>query len=371
VSTVVVEGLSKTYGSRRKPVTAVQSLDLTVEEGERLVLLGPSGCGKTTLLRCLAGLERPTTGRIELGGTTVFDASSRTSAPPNHRDIGMVFQGFALWPHLTVAKNVAYPLVARRMKDAVQAGRVDEVLDAVHCLELRDRYPGQLSGGQQQRVALARALASKPALLLLDEPLSNLDALLRADLRLWLREVHRELGYTGIYVTHDQLEAFQLGTRVAVMQAGRLEQVGRPADVYARPSTAEIANFLGIRNRLALTPDGSGWATAAGPIRGSLARNGGLDGSKVEAFLRPEDVRLVATEGRADLASSNGTLSFGPGVVSDVLLAGSQVEYIIDFGGVDVLASGPRDDVSHRSGDEVFVCAESTSVLLYADGRLA
>ncbi|WP_257015933.1 ABC transporter ATP-binding protein [Rhodococcus sp. ACS1] len=245
---VRVSGLRKTFHRRREAVHALKALDLEVARGELLVLLGPSGCGKTTFLRCLVGMERPTQGTISLEGDPVVDAECGLFAPPNRRNVGMVFQNYALWPHMKVRDNVAYPLKARKLKDALSEGRVDEVLQVVQCSHLADRYPPELSGGQQQRVSLARALAAKPALLLLDEPLSNLDALLRIDLRAQLRELHRTLGFTGVYVTHDQEEALALGTRVAVMNEGEIVQIGPPRDVYRRPATEKVADFLGARN---------------------------------------------------------------------------------------------------------------------------
>ncbi|PBC39660.1 ABC transporter ATP-binding protein [Rhodococcus sp. ACS1] len=240
--------MRKTFHRRREAVHALKALDLEVARGELLVLLGPSGCGKTTFLRCLVGMERPTQGTISLEGDPVVDAECGLFAPPNRRNVGMVFQNYALWPHMKVRDNVAYPLKARKLKDALSEGRVDEVLQVVQCSHLADRYPPELSGGQQQRVSLARALAAKPALLLLDEPLSNLDALLRIDLRAQLRELHRTLGFTGVYVTHDQEEALALGTRVAVMNEGEIVQIGPPRDVYRRPATEKVADFLGARN---------------------------------------------------------------------------------------------------------------------------
>lgn len=265
---VSVQGVSKSFGRAAKRVSVLRDVNLEVAPGELLVLLGPSGCGKTTLLRSLVGLERPDAGRISLRGTCVVDAADGIFAPPNKRDVGMVFQNYALWPHMTVAKNVAYPLASRREGSAATSARVEEVLDIVQCGHLSDRYPPELSGGQQQRVSLARALAPSPALLLLDEPLSNLDALLRVELRAQLRLLHRELLFTAVHVTHDQEEAIALGTRVAVMNAGRIEQIGPPVQVYDAPATEYVADFLGARNRLDLTAAEGGTAIAGRPVAG-------------------------------------------------------------------------------------------------------
>lgn len=197
-----IEQLVKSFPGKER-VLAIDHVDISVEQGELLVLLGPSGCGKTTMLRCVARLEEAQEGSITLEGTLVFDARRRLNLPTYRRDNGMVFQNYSLWPHMTVQKNVAFPLRARGVATALRGKRVREVLEIVQCAHLADRLPAMLSGGQQQRIALARALASKPAVMLLDEPLSNLDALLRVDLRAHLRAIHRELRSTGIYVTHD------------------------------------------------------------------------------------------------------------------------------------------------------------------------
>ncbi len=249
MSRVTVEGLHKRFDGK-PPALAVDSLDLEIGEGEFLALLGPSGCGKTTTLRCVAGLERPDGGRITIGDTPVFDAGRRVNVPPDRRRIGMVFQSYALWPHMTVRRNIAYPLKATRQKDALRGGRVEEVARMVECEELLDRLPAQLSGGQQQRVALARALVANPKLILFDEPLSNLDARLRDQMRTELHRIHRSRPFTAIYVTHDQAEALALGQRIAIMRAGGLEQLGTPEEIFERPASEYVAAFIGMSNRL-------------------------------------------------------------------------------------------------------------------------
>ena len=240
MSSVVLEGVRKQYGA----AVAVDDLSLRVEEGEFVTLLGPSGCGKTTTLRMVAGFIDPTTGRIAIGGRDV------TQLPPHKRNTGMVFQNYALFPHMTVAANVAFGLEMRRVARSEIAGRVKQALDRVRLAQYADRYPRQMSGGQQQRVALARALVIAPDVLLLDEPLSNLDAKLRGEMRSEIRELQRQLGLTAILVTHDQEEAFAVADRMMIMNAGRVEQTGRPAEVFEEPSSRFVADFIGVANLL-------------------------------------------------------------------------------------------------------------------------
>lgn len=227
-------------------VVAVDEVSLAVPGGKILALLGPSGCGKTSLLNAVAGLLRPAGGAIGVGDTTYFDAARKVVLPPERRELGMVFQSYSLWPHLTVFDNVAYPLRRRTRPAKVElSARVAAALELVRCANLVDRLPGQLSGGQQQRIALARALVSQPPLVLFDEPLSNLDARLRAELRVDVRRLHDDIGFTGLYVTHDQSEAFAVGDLVAVMRDGRLAQFGEPSEVFRSPNSSWVAGFLG------------------------------------------------------------------------------------------------------------------------------
>ena len=235
---ITIRGVVKRFGA----VTAVDRVDLAVEDGELFTLLGPSGCGKTTLLRLLAGFYQPDAGEIR------FDDRVVNGLPPYERNIGMVFQNYALWPHMTVADNVAYGLKLRKLGAAEMAARLAEGLRKVNLAGFESRYPGQLSGGQQQRVALARALVLNPDILLLDEPLSNLDAKIRVQVRAEIRKLQQELGITTIYVTHDQEEALSLSDRVAVMNDGRVLQVGAPKDLYERPRTRFVADFVGTNN---------------------------------------------------------------------------------------------------------------------------
>jgi iron(III) transport system ATP-binding protein len=236
--------LTKRYG----PLTVVNTIDLTVERGSLVCLLGPSGCGKTTTLRLIAGFVAPDDGEIRVGGRTVSSAAS--TEPPERRRMSMIFQSYALWPHMTVRENVSYGLALRKLSKTEIVQRVDRILGVTQLQALADRYPSELSGGQQQRVSLARALVVEPETLLLDEPLSNLDANLREEMRFEIRRLHDEFRYTAVYVTHDQAEAMTTADLIVVMNQGRIEQAGTPQDVYEHPQTEFVARFLGGTNIL-------------------------------------------------------------------------------------------------------------------------
>jgi len=243
---VVVSQLHKEFAGN----TVLHEIDLNIKDGEFFTLLGPSGCGKSTTLACLAGLEKPSSGTISVGDAVFFDGKAKTFVPPEARNLGMVFQSYALWPHMTLSQNLAMPLNIRKVPKAEQQTLIYDALDKVGMAHLMKRYPHQLSGGQQQRIALARALVYSPRVLLLDEPLSNLDAKLREQARVWLKRLQSDLGITTIYVTHDQEEALAMSDRIAVMSAGHVMQVGAPEDIYERPATAEVAAFIGRSNFL-------------------------------------------------------------------------------------------------------------------------
>jgi iron(III) transport system ATP-binding protein len=282
---VRIENLSKHYG----PTVALKSLDLDIAPGEWVTLLGPSGCGKTTTLRMIGGFAAPTTGRIAIGERVVSDAERRTMIPIERRQLGMVFQAYAVWPHMDVLANVAYPLKVRRVARKEWEKRALEALAQVHMEDLARRYPHELSGGQQQRVALARALVSQPDVLLLDEPLSALDARLRVELRTLLATLHKETGLTVIFVTHDQDEAITLSDRIVVMNEGEVRQVGTPREVYHQPADEFVARFIGSGSVLPVT------------IRNhqvflggeAIGQTEGEDGATA-ILVRPERVRMHA-----------------------------------------------------------------------------
>ena len=298
-----VEGLFTEYpNDRGEIVRAAQDVSFRVEEGRLFTLLGPSGCGKTTTLRSIAGLERPRAGEISVNGRVVFSSAKGVFVAPNRRGFGMVFQSYAIWPHMTVFENAAFPLQVgdRKLSRKQVRDNVMRVLTAVQLDDLADREATKLSGGQQQRLALARALVMEPALLLLDEPLSNLDAKLRERMRFELKRLQRELKITTVYVTHDQSEALGLSHEIAVMDRGRIQQIGRPRDIYERPSNQFVADFVGNTNFLDGTvvrhagADAYVINTDIGEITVRSARQMNA-GDRVAVSIRPEDLDLTET----------------------------------------------------------------------------
>jgi iron(III) transport system ATP-binding protein len=320
MTNISIEGLTKRFAGK-PPTTAMDDLSLEVNDGEFVVLLGPSGCGKTTTLRCLAGLETPDAGRIRFGADVVFDSSRKLNLSPDRRSIGMVFQSYALWPHMTVRKNIAYPIKARKLSK-VAAGWIEDTADLVDCGHLLDRYPAQLSGGQQQRVALARGIVARPDVVLFDEPLSNLDARLRDSVRAQLHELHARLQFSAVFVTHDQAEALALADKVVIMRAGRFEQVGTPEEIFESPATEYVADFIGLSNKLPLRRVGADWQLGDVVVSGVVGIP--AEQSAVNARLRPEDIALAPTG--ADLAPSLATCR---ATVVDSQFGGRHIDVVV------------------------------------------
>jgi iron(III) transport system ATP-binding protein len=334
---ITVAGLSKAFGRGR----ALNDVSFTVRDKEFLTLLGPSGCGKTTTLMSIAGLQRPDAGAISCGDRLFFDRATKVNLAAEDRNLGMVFQSYAIWPHLTVFGNVAFPLKIRRMKRDAVRRRVLETLDLVEMASYAGRYPHELSGGQQQRVALARALVYSPAVLLLDEPFSNLDAKLRERARTWLKHLQGELGLTTLFVTHDQDEALSLSDRIVVMNGGEVLQVGGPEDIYHRPKTRFVAEFLGHCNILDARAVA---ATSAGITELVLRANArqitvaGEDlaaNERVQLAVRPEAIELD------DREYTGGENSY-PAEVRAVSFLGDHYLYELDLDGLAVTVTDTR-----------------------------
>jgi multiple sugar transport system ATP-binding protein len=316
---VTLNRVVKAYG----PVTVIPHLDLDIQDHEFMVLVGPSGCGKSTALRMIAGLEEITGGTISIGGRVVNDV------PPKDRDIAMVFQSYALYPHMTVRENLEFGLKIRKTPKAEMNRLVDEAAQTLGITEFLDRKPKQLSGGQRQRVALGRAIVRKPAVFLFDEPLSNLDAKLRVQMRAEISTLQKRLRTTTVYVTHDQIEAMTMGDRIAVMNKGELQQVGTPLEVYDQPTTLFVASFIGTppMNFIPATLAGGGTTVAASgftmpvpaPFRAAAA---GHDGMKVVLGLRPENIREAAREGSGDNLPITASVEFVEPLGHEVIVHG-------------------------------------------------
>ncbi len=340
-------------------VFAVNDISFTVEPGELFTLLGPSGCGKSTTLRSIAGLERPDSGVVSVGGNVLFAAgpgtAKRVNVPANQRGLGMVFQSYAIWPHMTVFENVAFPLrvCARRQRPGKRelTERVHRVLETMELLKYADRQATKLSGGQQQRLALARAIVIEPSLLLLDEPLSNLDAKLRESLRFELKRLQRELGITSIYVTHDQIEALSLSSQIAVIRDGEVVQQGKPRDIYENPKSKFVAEFIGTSNFI----DGT-VATRDGDTHVVETRDGRLTlisgahvppGTEVVVSIRPEAVMLTAER-------PVGAVNAWEGIVTTRAFLGDAVDHVVAIGKRDIRARC-LPHISHAPGTAVYM----------------
>ncbi len=344
---VRIDGLTKVYGGA---VTALSDVSLQVPEGHLVVLLGPSGCGKTTLLRCIAGLETPTSGQISIGDTTVF--GPRVFVEPERRGLGMMFQSYALWPHMTVFNNIAYPLTSDTgmSKDQIRAAVTDQ-MDKMGIEGLDTRYPSQLSGGQQQRVALARAMVRKPSVLLFDEPLSNVDAKVRRRLRLELREIKKATGFSAVYVTHDQEEAMELADTLVVMENGAIAQIGSTIDIYRRPKSTYVADFVGEACRFRATVVASGPQAATvdtelGRLEIGLHVDPPAVGSAGWVAVRPEFIRLQPAAGENVVRVRAR--------VRETVFLGSRWEVRLSVGDTLVIASITNPDfVGPQSGSDI------------------
>ena len=376
---LVVEDLHKDYhrlsrrrGDGDKP--ALDGVSLAIEDGAFFTLLGPSGCGKTTLLRCIAGLEIPDGGEIRLGDRILFSSARGINVPPNRRNLGMVFQSYAIWPHMDVSENVAYPLTVRGRRAAYSRADIDrrvaELLDVIQIAHLAKRKATLLSGGQQQRLAVARALVMEPPVLLLDEPLSNLDTRLREDLRVELTGIQERLGVTSIYVTHDQGEALAMSSSLAVMRDGAIEQRGTPEELYDYPSTRFVASFLGAANlieaRVRSVDDSEadlfrfGAETVWGARFDAVGRVPFNPGDRVSAALRPEGVQVIPrVETDTDDAWS--------GVIDSVQFLGDAVVYFIRLRDLLLRARSDRSGRRFAAGDAVGIELRSEACTLVAD----
>jgi ABC-type sugar transport system ATPase subunit len=340
---VTLEKIAMRFGS----VTAVENLTLAVRDREFMTFLGPSGCGKTTTLNMIAGLEPPTSGRVAIGDRDVTDV------PAMHRDIAMVFQSYALYPHMTVADNLGFALRVRGLKSAAAAAKVERAAELLSLTGLLDRYPRQLSGGQRQRVALGRAIVRDPQVFLLDEPLSNLDAVLRVQTRAELKRLFGRLGTTAIYVTHDQAEAMTMSDRIAVFQQGRLQQLGTPREIYLSPANRFVASFVGSPPMTMIRSRVSGHRTfelGSGRIAAPTAFMDGQTGRSVDIGLRAEDVCVRP-----------GGL---PGRVDVIEHLGSSIVLHVNLGGVTILAQ-QADTEAYRAGDTVEIATRSDRIYVF------
>lgn len=327
---ISVRDLVKVYGQS----TVIKGISFDVADGEFVTLLGPSGCGKTTTLRSIAGLDTIDGGDIRINEQLVSDTETGVFVPPHERNLGMVFQSYAVWPHLTVAQNVAFPLIVRGVRDTSEA--VKWALDIVGMYELANRRPSELSGGQQQRVALARAIAGKPQVLLFDEPLSNLDARLRDRTRAEISRIQRELKVPAIYVTHDQTEALSMSDRIIVMSAGLTIQDGTPTQIYHEPVNRFVADFIGNANFLRVQQHGQHWTLPDGTRLSVCPETKHLQGDKITALVRPEAIRVepqaqAQTQSHPDINRITGT------VLSSVFL-GQHIEHVVSVAGLELRA---------------------------------
>jgi multiple sugar transport system ATP-binding protein len=354
VALIEIEGVTKRFGR----VVAVEQLSLRVEPGDFLTLLGPSGCGKTTVLRMIAGLEVPDEGEIRIKGEKVFSSGEGIFIPPGKRGVGLVFQSYALWPHMSLFANVAFGLQVQGLDREHLQERVATILEYMHLRGMEKRFPQEMSGGEQQRVALARMLVTRPSIFLMDEPLSNLDAKLRMEMRAEIKRIHREAGATTVYVTHDQTEALTMSTRVAVMDRGILQQVDTPGRIYRSPANLFVADFVGsptinfvpgkiIREEREVFFEGEAWRLSTPSMEDFI-------GKEVVAAIRPEDLRISKKREQEDL----------PARVYSVLPAGPEVIIRVKIGNLalDVREMG---EVPFEVEEPVYLRVSADSILFY------
>jgi iron(III) transport system ATP-binding protein len=351
MAAISIAGLSKRYGMGKRVLAAVSDVSIEIADGEFVTLLGPSGCGKSTTLRLVAGYLKPDGGSIRVGDRVL--SSPESVVPPDSRGMGMVFQNYAVWPHKSVAENVVFGLRVQKVARGEAQRRVERILDIVGLAGLGGRFPNELSGGQQQRVALARSLVVEPQILLLDEPLSNLDAKLREHMRTELKALQRRTGITFVYVTHDQAEALALSDRIAVMHRGVLQQYGAPREIYAKPANRIVADFMGLVNLLPATivaVNGGGARVAASGLHLELALPQGLHaGDAVEIAIRPESIRFVAP---CDAAAVTAR------VVEQTYL-GNLSEYRIELAGGETLRVQAPAAADHAVGATVAIAVDA------------
>jgi iron(III) transport system ATP-binding protein len=360
---LIIEDLTKRFASSNS--VAIADVNLTIKEGQFTTLLGPSGCGKSTTLNCVAGLEQPTAGSIRVGDFLMTDTKRNLILPPEQRHLGMVFQSYALWPHMTVFDNVAFALkLQKRPSDEIKR-RVQESLALVGLEELADRYPFQLSGGQQQRVALARAVVSRPKVLLLDEPLSNLDAKIRENARVWLRGLQQQLGITTVYVTHDQAEAFAMSDMIAVMSMGKLQQYAPPAEIYEHPANRFVAEFIGVTSFITgilekLDGKHATLKLASGEwlniSKESKSEHAWKEGEHTAAAIRSERVEVVSEE------ASKRENTIKARIVTRTYL-GSKWQYLVETAG----GSLRLESTDAIQGDDLFMYLPPDSMILLAE----
>jgi iron(III) transport system ATP-binding protein len=351
---IEVSGLNVRYND----VVAVDGISFAIQPGELVTLLGPSGCGKTTTLRAVAGLEDPTEGTIRLGGETVYSSAQRRNVPSEKRGLSMVFQSYAIWPHMTVFDNVAYGLNVRKLARAEVVESVRRVLDLVQMTRFADRPASRLSGGQQQRIAVARAIAFSPTVLLFDEPLSNLDAKLRTEMRVELRELQRRLDITSLYVTHDQEEALAISDRVIVMNHGRIEQIGSPETIYNRPDSLFVADFVGAANlingRVKRSDDGTAVFETVGGLMLRAADMG--NGSETTLALRSAYVMLQ----REPAPGAN----VARGTIHRRMFHGDFIQYVVDWPAGQLMVRRPPTEMIEEGSEVTITFAPEHCILL-------